>query len=215
MKGTIRAARAMSTKQAWGLLTTTSDSMTCANPCVRKNIVEGEAMNTKVLPTSWAAFRHTSLAGSLPMRFRFHVITVCFAASLLGGCSAKQSEMVVLAPVQAMFDGMAHRDAAAINAPWLPGGVLVLVQEGDLSQISIENFANRVATSGTTHIEERVRDPQVRIDHDLAVVWAPFNFYIDGKLDHCGRDLFNLNEKKGKWQIVALAATTRTDCAAN
>ncbi len=112
-----------------------------------------------------------------------------------------------------MFDGMAHRDATAIKAPWLPGGVLVLVQEGALSQITIENFANRVATSGTTHIEERIYDPQVRIDHDLAVVWAPFNFFIDGKLDHCGRDLFNLTQKNGSWQIVALAATTRMDCA--
>jgi hypothetical protein len=103
----------------------------------------------------------------------------------------------------------------AIKAPWMPGGVLVLVQGGNLSQITVENFANRVATSGTTHIEERIHDPYVRIDHDLAVVWAPFNFLIDGKLDHCGRDLFNLNQTNGRWQIVALAATTRTDCTAN
>jgi hypothetical protein len=60
-----------------------------------------------------------------------------------------------------------------------------------------------------------VHDPQVQIDHDVAVVWAPFNFYIDGKLDHCGRDLISLNQKNGKWKIVALAATTRTDCTAN
>jgi hypothetical protein len=114
-----------------------------------------------------------------------------------------------------MLDGMAHRDAAAVKAPWLPSGILTLAVKGSLSQITVENFANRVATSGTTHIEERIHDPEVRIDRDLAVVWAPFNFFIDGKLDHCGRDLFSLNKKNGKWQIVALAATTRTDCAAN
>jgi hypothetical protein len=148
------------------------------------------------------------------MRFRLRTMTAYFAVALLGGCSAKQSEVAVLTPVQAMFDGMAHRDAAAIKAPWLPGGVLVVVQNGVLSQFTVEFWANRVATSGTTHIEERIHDPQVHIDHDLAVVWAPFNFFIDGKLDHCGRDLFSLNEKNGKWQIVALAATTRTDCAA-
>ena len=140
-------------------------------------------------------------------------VLVSFAVLLPGGCSARQREMAVLAPLQVMFDGMAHRDATAIKAPWIPGGVLVLVQEGDLSQITIENFANRVATSGTTHIEERIYDPNVRIDHDLAVVWAPFNFFIDGKLDHCGRDLFNLTQKNGRWQIAALAATTRKDCA--
>jgi Putative lumazine-binding len=122
--------------------------------------------------------------------------------------------MAVLAPIHDMFDGMAHRDAAAIKAPWLPGGGLVLVREEDLSQITIENFAHRVATSGTAHIEERIHDPHVHIDHDLAVVWAPFNFFIDGRLDHCGRDLFSLNQKSGGWQIAALAATTRKDCTA-
>lgn len=152
--------------------------------------------------------------GSILMRSRTYAVIALFAIALLGGCSARKEEAAVLAPVEAMFDGMAHRNAAAIEAPWLPGGVLVLVQEGVLSQITVENFANRVATSGTTHIEERIHDPHVRIDHDLAVVWAPFNFYIDGKLDHCGRDLFNLNEKNGRWQIVALAATTHKDCAA-
>jgi Putative lumazine-binding len=157
----------------------------------------------------------TSFAKSVPMRFRLHVVMVCFALGLLDGCTAKQDEKAVLAPVQAMFYGMAHRDAAAIKAPWLPGGVLVVVQNGVLSQLTVEFWANRVATSGTTHIEERIHDPHVQIDHDLAVVWAPFNFYIDGKLDHCGRDLFSLNQKNGKWQIVALAATTRTDCTPN
>jgi hypothetical protein len=53
-----------------------------------------------------------------------------------------------------------------------------------------------VAISGTTHIEERIRAPQVHIDHDLVVIWAPFNFYIDGKLDHRGRDIFSLNKEE-------------------
>ena len=154
----------------------------------------------------WAAFS---------MRSHLHAVIVFFAIGLLSGCTARQDEKAVLAPTQAMFDGMAHRDAVAIKAPWLPGGVLVVVQNGVLSQFTVEFWANRVATSGTTHIEEHIHDPEVRIDHDLAIVWAPFNFYIDGKLDHCGRDLFSLNQKNGKWQIVALAATTRTDCAAN
>ena len=41
------------------------------------------------------------------------------------------------------------------------------------SEACIENFADRLATSGATHIEECIRDPHVRIEHDLAVVSAP------------------------------------------
>jgi hypothetical protein len=151
---------------------------------------------------------------STPTQSRHYGLIACFVIAVLGGCSASKDEAAVLVPIQAMFDGMAHRDAAAIKAPWLPGGVLVVVNDGVLSQLTVEFWANRVATSGTTHIEETIHDPEIHIDHDLAVVWAPLKFYIDGKLDHCGRDLFSLNQKNGKWQIVALAATIRTDCPA-
>jgi hypothetical protein len=172
-------------------------------------------MNITVAMTRWVTFRYTRPGVSWPSRLRFHVIGLGLALATLCGCSGRQKDEAVLVPVRAMLDGMAHRDPVAIKAPWLPSGILTLVVKGGLSQITVENFANRVATSGTTHIEERIHDPEVRIDHDLAVVWAPFNFFIDGKLDHCGRDLFSLNKKNGKWQIVALEATTRTDCAAN
>ena len=87
-----------------------------------------------------ATFRYAFLAGSFPTRFWLYAVTAYFAVGLLGGCSARQSKTAVLVPVQAMFDGMARRDAAAIKAAWLPGGVLVLVQEGVLSQITAGHY---------------------------------------------------------------------------
>lgn len=123
-------------------------------------------------------------------------------------------EQAVLAPVQAMFDGMAKRDAAAIKEPLLPGGSMVLMRDGKPTQMTFEAFADRVGKPGTTQIEERIHDPLVRIDNDLAVVWAPFEFLVDGKVDHCGTDLFNLVRKDGKWLIASVADTGRKDCPA-
>jgi Putative lumazine-binding len=122
-------------------------------------------------------------------------------------------EVAVLAPVKAMFDGMAKRDSAAIKEPLLPGGTMVLMRDGKPVQMTLEAFADRVGKPGTTQIEERIHDPLVRIDNDLAVVWAPFEFLIDGKVDHCGTDLFNLVRKDGKWLIASVADTGRKDCA--
>jgi hypothetical protein len=121
-------------------------------------------------------------------------------------------EQAVLAPVRAMFDGMAKRDAAAIKEPLLPGGTMVLMRDGKPTQMTLEAFAERVGKPGTTHIEERIHDPLVRIDNDLAVVWAPFEFLVDGKVDHCGTDLFNLVRMDGKWLIASVADTGRKDC---
>ena len=122
-------------------------------------------------------------------------------------------ERAVLAPVKAMFDGMARRDAAAIKEPLLPGGMMVLMRDGKPAQMTFEAFADRVGRPGTTQIEERIHDPLVRIDNDLAMVWAPFQFFMDGKVDHCGTDLFNLVRKDGKWLIASVADTGRKDCA--
>ena len=123
-------------------------------------------------------------------------------------------EQAVLAPIRAMFDGMTQRDAAAMKAPTLPGGVMVLMRDGKPTQMTFEDFAQRVGKPGTTKIEERIHDPLIRIDHDLAVVWARFDFLVDGKVDHCGTDLFNMVRVDGKWLIASVADTGTKTCSA-
>jgi putative lumazine-binding protein len=127
--------------------------------------------------------------------------------------AATTEKQAVLKPVMAMFDGMSKRDAKAIRQPLLTGGSLVLMRDGKPIQLTFNEFADRVAKPGTTHIEERIHDPLVRIDHDLAVVWAPFEFLEDGKVDHCGTDLFNLVRTNGKWLIASIADTGRKNCS--
>ena len=127
--------------------------------------------------------------------------------------AATPEQEAVLAPVMALFDGMAKRNAEAIRKPLLTGGTMVLMRDGKPNQMTFETFADLVAKPGTTHIEERIHHPLVRIDHDLAVVWAPFEFLVDGKVDHCGTDLFNLVRTDGKWLIASVADTGRKDCS--
>ena len=138
---------------------------------------------------------------------------ISFVSSPISLHALTPSEKAVLAPVNALFDGMAKRDPAAMNEPLLPGGTMVLMRDGKPVTMSFEAFAENVGKPETTHIEERIHDPLVRIDHDLAVVWAPFEFLIDGKVDHCGTDLFTLVRKDGKWLIASVADTGRKDCS--
>ena len=74
-------------------------------------------------------------------------------------------------------------------------------------------FADHFAKPSKAHMEERIHDPLVRTDHDLAMVWAPFEFLVDGKPDHCGTDLFNLVQTGGKWLIAGIADTGTKACA--
>ena len=134
------------------------------------------------------------------------------------GCSAsmhatKTEEQAVLAPVNALFSSMGTHDTDALKKTFLPGGTMTLMREGKPVQMTIEALADRVSASGTTKVEERIHDPLIRIDHDLAVVWARFEFLVDGKVDHCGTDLFNLVWVDGRWLIASVTDTGRKDCA--
>jgi hypothetical protein len=146
-------------------------------------------------------------------------VALFLASSMITGFqvsshAATTEKQAVMAAVMEMFDGMSKRDAELIKKPLLSGGSLVLMREGKPVQMTFQDFAERVAKPGTTHIEERIHDPLVRIDHDLAVVWAPFEFLEDGKVDHCGTDLFNLIRTDGKWLIASIADTGRKNCPA-
>jgi hypothetical protein len=145
------------------------------------------------------------VAGALTL-----VLTLALPATRAGGQTPDAS---VLAPIDAMFHGMTDRDPAAIKSAALPGTILVLMRDGKPEQMTIDAFADHFSKPGKAHLEERIHDPLVRTDNDLAVVWAPFEFLVDGKPDHCGTDLFNLVQTGGKWLIAGIADTGTKTCA--
>jgi hypothetical protein len=170
--------------------------------------------NSAKAPNRWHDIQSGAMKIFRPARFVLFLAALSAAGILTTPSqAATPEEQAVLAPVNAMFDGMTKRDAAAIKEPTLPGGTMVLMRDGKPTQMTIVAFADRVGRPGTTHIEERIHDPLVRIDNDLAMVWASFEFLVDGKVDHCGTDLFNLVREDGKWLIASVADTGRKDCA--
>ena len=121
----------------------------------------------------------------------------------------------VLSPIDAMFQGMTDRNPAAIKAAALPGTMLILMRDGKPEQMTIETFADHLNKPSKTRIEERIHDPLIRMDNDLAMVWAPFEFLVDGTPDHCGTDLFNLVKTDGKWLIAGVADTGSKQCSSS
>ena len=49
---------------------------------------------------------------------------------------------------------------------------------------------------------ERIWNPILLVDEQIAVVWAPYDFHIDGEFSHCGIDIFNLLYEEGKWKVA-------------
>jgi len=121
-------------------------------------------------------------------------------------------EQAVLAPVQGVLDGIAKRDKAIIRAQLLPGGMATFVRKKEVHQVSYEAFLERPMPPDTTKLEERIYNPLIRVDDDIAVVWAAYDFFIDGKVDHCGTDIFTLVRHDGKWLVSGIFDNSRKTC---
>jgi hypothetical protein len=120
----------------------------------------------------------------------------------------------VMAPVNAFFAGLSARDAGAMLATTLPeGGATAAVEKpegGDtVRHMSWADFAANIKP-GPEHYQETLTDPAIEVDGDIAMVWSPYVFTIDGKLHHCGTDHFDLVRENGGWKILNVTWSQRT-----
>ena len=61
---------------------------------------------------------------------------------------------------------------------------------------------------------ERMWEPQVRVHKGIANLWAPYDFWLDGKFSHCGIDSFELMKTAGGWRLTGGSYTVeREGCA--
>ncbi len=125
----------------------------------------------------------------------------------------------VMTPINAMFAGLAARDGAAILAQTRPeGGATVAIEKPDGSRairhLSCAEFAAGIKP-GSEKLEERISLPAIEVDGDIAMVWAPYVFLIDGKAHHCGINHFDLVRENASWKVLNVTWSQRTTgCAA-
>jgi hypothetical protein len=139
-------------------------------------------------------------------------MALALSSSALAAKAASSEEKAVLAPLQALLDGLAKRDKSMMAAQLLPGGSATLMRNGKPVQLGFDAFVERLSAPGTDTREERIYDPLIRIDNNIAIIWARFDFFLNGKIDHCGTDVVSLAKVNDQWLISFLTDTGRTEC---
>jgi hypothetical protein len=126
--------------------------------------------------------------------------------------SAAEAERVVVV-VEQLFAGIERQDTTLLAQLLDPGAQLVSVRTVDSVPVwtrrTKAEFLTGIATNEATMVE-RMWDPEVRLDGDIATLWAPYDFHIDGQFSHCGYDAFHLTRVAGDWLIAAITYTVRT-----
>jgi ketosteroid isomerase-like protein len=137
-----------------------------------------------------------------------------FIAIALGSswnCNAADQTAQVMDPVHRFFDALGKQDKDGLLAVVTPNIEITSVQQNQLHRLSVEKLADAIAAHHGGPIAEHIHHPQVHIDQDLAVVWAPYTFTIDGHADHCGTDVITLGKVQDRWVIIGLADNERKD----
>ncbi|MEE8156311.1 MAG: nuclear transport factor 2 family protein [Phycisphaerales bacterium] len=139
--------------------------------------------------------------------------------SLVLGCSSttwpsaqlQADRAAVIAVANDLFAAMRARDADALRALQTPEVAMIRITENAQPAIHVgspDAFIDAIVNA-PAEPRERMWDPEVRIDGDLATLWAHYEFYMGDRFSHCGVDAFQLVRVDGVWKIVSIAFTRR------
>jgi hypothetical protein len=138
--------------------------------------------------------------------------SVCAAATLLGAPVAlrAQDSPAERAKVQAVADSalamITRGDVVALTDLMLPEAVMFPTSTRDgVTRYRVRTRVEQRATPFNAQVTERGFRPQVLVNGPLAMVWLPYDLYLDGKWSHCGVDVFTLVRQEGAWRIATMA----------
>jgi hypothetical protein len=149
-------------------------------------------------------------------RVRLLLLSSFFAAGLPQMSAAQAGDReAILATVQKVFDAMRTRDTALLSQAFDTTARLVGVSTRGTPGVNLtkpSQFGAAISRAPAGDVwNERIYDPEVRIDGDVAQVWAYYTFHRNATFSHCGVDAFMLVKVGGAWKITQLADSRRTE----
>jgi hypothetical protein len=118
--------------------------------------------------------------------------------------------------ITTFFDGMRNADTTLMRSTIVKDVVLQSIankKDGTTALVteSMDGFMASVAKPHKEIYDERITFNDLRIDADLAMVWAPYKFYVGQTFSHCGVDVFQLMKTAQGWKIIYIVDTRRKD----
>jgi hypothetical protein len=142
-------------------------------------------------------------------------MALALVASATGARAQDPESASVMAVVQKVFDAMRTRDTSLLSVAFDTSARLVGVRTRDgastIALTTASQFGGAIVRAPAGDVwHERIFDPEVRIDGDVAQVWAYYTFHRNKEFSHCGVDAFMLRKVGAQWKITQLSDSRRT-----
>lgn len=121
----------------------------------------------------------------------------------------RADERAIMAVVDRMFAALAAKDSAALLAEVVPQGWATANDLGprrSVRSVGWAEFASHLPRIPGRPME-RLIDPHVHVEGDIAMIWSRYEFELDGRFSHCGVDHFDLIRQDGRWKVLNLTWT--------
>ena len=126
-------------------------------------------------------------------------------------------EAAILALLDRYMVAISTRDLTAMAAMQMPDGMTYVARpkRGDSAAIEIVGRPNSYwvdpSQAEGPPLRERYWSPTILVRGSIALAWAPYEFWEDGKTSHCGVDTFDLVKVDGQWRVANAMWTVEPD----
>ena len=128
---------------------------------------------------------------------------------------ATNDEAAVLAAMDRYLAAISARDLDTMASMQTPDGTNYRARAlpgGGMEILGRPNsyWVDPARKDGHAH-RERYWSPTVLVRGSIALVWAPYEFWIDGKTSHCGIDAFSFIKVGDEWHVANSMWTVEPD----
>lgn len=138
------------------------------------------------------------------------LITLLIAGTTVQLCAQNNAEeKKVLEVVQRFFDALEKQDTVAFQQMFLKDARNFAARVLPDSAVIRSQTSTAMRLDPSQVIRERMRpaSTEVKIHKGIAMVWAPYDLWVNGIFMHCGVDVFTLIKSTSGWKIASLVYT--------
>ena len=132
---------------------------------------------------------------------------------------AQNQDVEIRKVVDKLFQGMKSGDSAMVRSVFLTDNSFSTISKNSKDSVVVKSEGNAegfIKAAGTAHKEiwdERIYDVIIKTDGPMAIVWAPYKFYLGNTFSHCGGNVYTIIQTIYGWKIKQITDTRRkTDC---
>jgi hypothetical protein len=120
----------------------------------------------------------------------------------------REDSLAVLAVADSSLAALSRNDFVAFTDWMLEGATIASVSESAQGRrVRLRTRETDRASTNTNRLMERGFAGTAMVDGPIAMVWLPYDFYVNGTWSHCGVDIFTMVKDDAGWKIASLAYT--------